>query len=79
MKTNISAAVRHTNTAERDGLGSEEHEIVAVLHASDYTISVEVLPHRSRQCLVICFCQLHSSTVILAHHLQQLRKNYTTD
>ena len=45
----------HTNTAKTYGLRSKEHEIVAVLHASDDTIAIEVLPHRSSEGLEICF------------------------
>ena len=46
----------NTNTAKTNGLCSEEHEIVAVLHASYDTIAIEVLPHRGSESFEICFC-----------------------
>ena len=62
----------HTNAAKTYGLCSEEHEIVAVLHAGNDTISIEVLLYRGSEGFVICFWKLNSATIILTYHLQQL-------
>ncbi|KAL3813811.1 hypothetical protein ACJIZ3_015079 [Penstemon smallii] len=45
-----------TDTAKRNGLCAKEHEVIAVLHASNHTISFEMVLHRRCQCIIVSFC-----------------------
>lgn len=55
-----------TNSTEGDGLGSEEHEVVAVLHAGNDPVPFEVLLNGRCESFVVSLGQLNSPTVVLA-------------
>lgn len=41
----IEVDVRRTNATKTNGLSTKEHEIVALLHASNHTVAFEMLTH----------------------------------
>ncbi|BAS70609.1 Os01g0170051 [Oryza sativa Japonica Group] len=60
------------DAAQRHRLRAQQHEVVAVLHARDHAVAVEVAPHRLRQPSEVGLRELHPTAVLLAHHLQQM-------
>lgn len=52
--------------SKRDGLCPQEHEVIAMLHACNDAIPLEILPHGSGQHFVISFPELHPTTKVLS-------------
>lgn len=53
-----------TDSAEGDGLGAKEHEVVAVLHARDDAIAVEVFADGFAEAFIVSFGELHSASIV---------------
>lgn len=61
-----------TNSSKGNLLGSKEEEIVALLHASDNSTSIEILDDGVCQPIVISLGNLHSASIFLAYVFKTL-------